>query len=272
MEDKRRIDHIEEIEKFNPYHDERGRFASANSYAFFSTRTKDPAKQHMADAAVAREKERHAATQAAEQQQKLKEGSPFVDEGKVSLSSRYRPLGIQGLSNYNNTVLEATYEGDGEISLSRPTPTSSTRSGTTTKYEYELSTGVYSTRNRPGANASIGIDWDKVKVVSGSTFEARDLLGEKGFFYDSDKKLYTRQRPQAKVSAGKLTIPKGGKLPDDLSSITEIAGDTYANKDAIKAAGFKWNPNSKSWVKPGVAKSAVLLDDEPPVDIIIEMG
>lgn len=49
---------IEVVEKFNPYHDNRGRFASANGYASFTIRTKDPGKQHMADAAIAREKER----------------------------------------------------------------------------------------------------------------------------------------------------------------------------------------------------------------------
>ena len=56
--DPDRYDEIEEVEKFNPYHDSRGRFASANGYASFTTRTKDPSKQHMADAAIAREKER----------------------------------------------------------------------------------------------------------------------------------------------------------------------------------------------------------------------
>lgn len=49
---------IQVVEKFNPYHDERGRFATANGYASFTFRTKDPSKQHMADAAAAREKER----------------------------------------------------------------------------------------------------------------------------------------------------------------------------------------------------------------------
>lgn len=47
-----------EIEKFNPYHDSKGRFATASGYASFTIRTKDPKKQHMADMAVAREKER----------------------------------------------------------------------------------------------------------------------------------------------------------------------------------------------------------------------
>ena len=53
-----RYDEIEEIEKFNPYHDERGRFSTADGYASFTIQTKDPKKQHMADAAIAREKER----------------------------------------------------------------------------------------------------------------------------------------------------------------------------------------------------------------------
>lgn len=52
---------FDEIIKFNPYHDARGRFASANSYASFTIRTKDPKKQHMVDMAIAREKERNAA-------------------------------------------------------------------------------------------------------------------------------------------------------------------------------------------------------------------
>ena len=49
---------FDEILKFNPYHDARGRFASANSATSFTIRTKDPDKQHLADRAKEREKER----------------------------------------------------------------------------------------------------------------------------------------------------------------------------------------------------------------------
>lgn len=52
------------VEKFNPYHDSRGRFASANSYTSFTTRTKDPKKQHWADMAAARLKQQAAAAPA----------------------------------------------------------------------------------------------------------------------------------------------------------------------------------------------------------------
>ena len=54
-----------EILKFNPYHDNLGRFASAGSHTQFTLRTRDPQKQYMADMAIAREKERAAAAAAA---------------------------------------------------------------------------------------------------------------------------------------------------------------------------------------------------------------
>ena len=59
--DPGRFDEIVEVEKFNPYHDERGRFSQANAATLFTYRTKDPDKQHWADNAIAREKERDAA-------------------------------------------------------------------------------------------------------------------------------------------------------------------------------------------------------------------
>lgn len=55
--DPDRYDEIEEVEKFNPYHDSRGRFSNAQGAASFTHRTRDPAKQHWADRAIAREKE-----------------------------------------------------------------------------------------------------------------------------------------------------------------------------------------------------------------------
>lgn len=49
------IDEIEEVEKFNPYHDTKGRFSTANGATLFTNRTRDPNKQHWADNAIARE-------------------------------------------------------------------------------------------------------------------------------------------------------------------------------------------------------------------------
>ena len=54
------FDTIVEVEKFNPYHDELGRFATADTFDQFTITTRDPNKQHWADAAIAREKQRNA--------------------------------------------------------------------------------------------------------------------------------------------------------------------------------------------------------------------
>lgn len=51
---------VEEVSKFNPYHDKIGRFTNAGGYTFFTMRTRDPNKQHMADAAIARMKQQNA--------------------------------------------------------------------------------------------------------------------------------------------------------------------------------------------------------------------
>lgn len=58
--DAEQFDMIVEVEKFNPYHDELGRFSTADSFDQFTITTRDPNKQHWADAAIAREKQRNA--------------------------------------------------------------------------------------------------------------------------------------------------------------------------------------------------------------------
>lgn len=54
----KRFDVICEVNKFNPYHDAKGRFASADSATLF---TYAPGKSKAHDIAIQREKERHAA-------------------------------------------------------------------------------------------------------------------------------------------------------------------------------------------------------------------
>lgn len=80
-----------ELMKFNPYHDRLGRFATSSGYASFTLRTKDPSKQHMADMAVAREKDKAVAASGkanaekiiADQENKLK--SILRDGAQVNL-------------------------------------------------------------------------------------------------------------------------------------------------------------------------------------------
>lgn len=62
------IDHIVEIEKFNPYHDSRGRFASANSATSF---TYAPGKSNAHDLAIARAAAKDKVAKAREAEPKL---------------------------------------------------------------------------------------------------------------------------------------------------------------------------------------------------------
>lgn len=85
--DQSQIVEIVEVEKFNPYHDSRGRFSSANGYASFTTRTRDPSKQHMADAAVAREKERSATSAEAEEPKEAPKQEQPQEQPKNTISA-----------------------------------------------------------------------------------------------------------------------------------------------------------------------------------------
>lgn len=80
MECSRIAKTFNEILKFNPYHDSKGRFASAGAAASFTFRTKDPGKQYLADMAVARAKEKDAAASAGATDNKPQEDSPRMKE------------------------------------------------------------------------------------------------------------------------------------------------------------------------------------------------
>ena len=52
---------FDEILKYNPYHDERGRFTTADAATLFTIRTQDPDKQFLANEGIRREQARHEA-------------------------------------------------------------------------------------------------------------------------------------------------------------------------------------------------------------------
>lgn len=82
IEEVNGIDCIVEVEKFNPYHDAKGRFSTADGYASF---TYAPGKSKAHDNAIARQKERQAATAGAGKLdlEKLK-ATESADRGKAS--------------------------------------------------------------------------------------------------------------------------------------------------------------------------------------------
>lgn len=95
IQEASRYDNIVEVEKFNPYHGKDGRFASSTGYASFTIRTKDPKKQHMADMAVAREKERHATS-----------NTSRVDNAESTLKSMLKPDAVVKLKGCDPDVAD----------------------------------------------------------------------------------------------------------------------------------------------------------------------
>lgn len=52
------ISFIEMVQKFNPHHDAKGKFATSKTSSFMTLQTRDPKKQHLADKTIARDKEK----------------------------------------------------------------------------------------------------------------------------------------------------------------------------------------------------------------------
>ncbi len=75
--------------KFNPHHDNKGLFSSASSSTFMTTQTKNPAKQHLADKAIARAKEKNKAdAKPAKTTSKVKEKASSGNKAKIQTESK----------------------------------------------------------------------------------------------------------------------------------------------------------------------------------------
>lgn len=101
---------------------------------------------------------------------------------------------------------------------------------------------------------SVGINWDKVEYVKTPSDifaprKMRSFLEDKGFEIDRKGTLGGGVYKKAQTPQKGLKINSGEGLPKDLADITYIYGDTYPNKDAIKKAGFKWDPKREEWYK-----------------------
>lgn len=94
-----------EIAKFNPYHDARGRFASANGATSFTIRTKDPTKQGLAEGAKEREKERQAGG-----------GKPEADEETPRMKAIHS---IEDNIRSQNYETAAIIDKDGNVLLNK---------------------------------------------------------------------------------------------------------------------------------------------------------
>ena len=116
--------------------------------------------------------------------------SALIDEGSVHLeSTRSWSSGGQ----WKHTVLKAEDDGSGNLTLEYAIHGNSTQlNRNTTRRDYEIRHGVWSGQAGNRSPGSIGIDWDKVKSVSGRTYDVQSLLKGKGLRWDRGAKKYVR--------------------------------------------------------------------------------
>lgn len=142
---------FDDILKFNPYHDSRGRFASANSATSFTIRTRDPAKQGLAEGAKEREKERQAGGKA-----------PEADEETPRMKAVHS---IEDKIRNQNYETAAIVDKDGNVLLNKD---GGQRSVGFTPMECAMMSGNTLTHNHPSSSIFSSEDI--------SCFVANDML------------------------------------------------------------------------------------------------
>ncbi len=235
--DPDRYDEIEEIEKFNPYHDERGKFATANGYASFTIRTKDPSKQHMADAAIARQKEREAKNPTKVPAKETKEENQSTQEafGKSTLPANVQKTcqDVEAKTVSRKTEKLTLVDEDGNIILQKNGGKTSVSFGAKEGFLMNETTTV--THNHPGEYGGTFSGAD-VQVFVDYRLKAIRAVGREGTYslertsgtnsnnsYDFkqefkklsnsvNNKMHTEYKSQkTKVARGELTADEANK-------------------------------------------------------------
>ena len=213
-----------EIAKFNPYHDRLGRFTTGGGATSFTIRTKDPSKQHMADIAIAREKERSSSgvktgnyTETKPQQKPQKESNTADTPQKKSLHT------VEDKIRHQFYESAAVVDKDGNVLLKKDGAQSQV--GFTNK-EVKMMDGNSLTHNHP--SSSMFSTEDITMLVKSGLSEIRATTREgitysvrKGTGYDSTKGMrflvnYDGERKSAMRHAQATLDGRGyyGKIMD----------------------------------------------------------
>ena len=246
--DPNRFDEIVEVEKFNPYHDSKGRFASASGYASFTTTTRDPSKQHMADAAIAREKERagSAAGGAAPGKQPKKETAKPKEEPANDKST----IAATGKSSLPDSVLNKCREveaktvdrktekltlvdSDGNIILEKSGGKGSVSFGAREGFHMNDTTTV--THNHPGEYGGTFSGAD-VKVFVDYKLKAIRAVGKEGTYsLERTSKTNSSDAYDFKQAFAKQSDSLNGKMRKEYNSQkSKVARGETSATDANK--------------------------------------
>lgn len=118
----------------------------------------------------------------------ISKASPIIGKEERIIETTYYSS-RWGTSPYKDTVLEATADNNGNLMLTYAVGEHSAPSAKTNKTHnvtYRLKAGVVNGR-------SFGIDWTRVKSVSGQTFAVKNEAKEAGLVWDSVTKKWIRK-------------------------------------------------------------------------------
>lgn len=111
----------------------------------------------------------------------------------VTIETYYRRSGRFG-SHYGDSVLEAKQTSDGNIVFSYADANFSNdrQKANTQDVTFEIKHGAVTHFNN-GRTQFYGINWDKVKSVSGQTYDIKSYIKDKGFKWDRENKRWVRK-------------------------------------------------------------------------------
>ena len=128
-------------------------------------------------------------------------GKGYTKDGTIKLNGqKIKVERMTGMNRYGGSgaiVLEATTDGNGNLTLSYAKETGYRQQNKSTSYaQYELSAGI-TNRTATGKSTELisnNINWDKVKSVSGKTYGTQSFMRDHGFNWDSSEKKWKRKK------------------------------------------------------------------------------
>lgn len=121
----------------------------------------------------------------------LSSGSGVIDKNAKArtIETVYREAKGYSGSYYKDEVLQAVDNGNGEVHFQYATPESREKTAKTNRTQY------VTFKLKAGAeNGNVfGVNWDKVKSVSGQTYNMKSEIKDRGFRWDGAKKMWVRK-------------------------------------------------------------------------------
>lgn len=92
-------------------------------------------------------------------------------------------------SYYKDEILEAVDAGNGEVHFQYASPVSRQKTAKTSSTQYL----TYKLKAGSENGEIFGVNWDKVKSVSGQTYNIKSEIKDKGFTFDGKTKTWIRK-------------------------------------------------------------------------------